>query len=165
MGFMGCGKSTVGPLVAERLGVAFVDLDERVVAQQGTTIPALFQRGEAVFRAAELAALLTLVQEPPGVWSLGGGTPLYEAARCTLAAAGALMVWLSVDADTIVQRLGTGTASRPLAAAGEPALRQLLAARTPQYQVAAHWLVDGRPAAEDVAAAVAQRLEAAGYVG
>lgn len=165
MGFMGCGKSTVGQLLAGRLGVEFVDLDERVVAQQGTTIPALFGRGEAVFRSAELTALATLVQEPPAVWALGGGTPLTEAARHMLAGAAALLVWLSVDADTIVRRLGADTGSRPLLAGGEPALRRLLAARTPQYQAAADWVVDARPPAPVVAAFVAQRLEAVGYVG
>ncbi|MBR6054167.1 MAG: hypothetical protein IKP46_02380 [Bacteroidales bacterium] len=62
-GFMGCGKSSVGRLVAARLGCAFTDLDEAVEAAQGRSVARIFaEDGEAGFRAAELAALRAVIQ-------------------------------------------------------------------------------------------------------
>ncbi len=60
-GFMGSGKSTVGPLLAARMGWRFVDVDEDIEAEAGTTIAALFAReGEPAFRARERAAIAGL---------------------------------------------------------------------------------------------------------
>jgi shikimate kinase len=57
VGFMGAGKSTVGPLVAQRLGWSFLDLDDDIEAIAGRTVPEIFATdGEAAFRAAERAA-------------------------------------------------------------------------------------------------------------
>ncbi len=72
---MGTGKSTVGPLLARRLGVNFVDLDEAIESAERCSIPEIFQRtGEAGFRRAEAAALEQLSSSQPIVLALGGGT-------------------------------------------------------------------------------------------
>ena len=72
---MGVGKSTVGPLVAERLGLPFVDLDQEIERTANATVAALFARdGEPGFRVLETRVLEAVVAGPPAVVALGGGT-------------------------------------------------------------------------------------------
>src|SRR5207244_9786329 len=78
VGFMGCGKSTIGRALAEELGWSFCDLDDDIERREGLTISEIFDiRGEAAFREAESAALQerirTVVRGQPQVISLGGG--------------------------------------------------------------------------------------------
>jgi shikimate kinase len=75
IGFMGAGKSTLGPVLAERLGRRFVNLDEEIEGRTGTTIGEIFaSRGEPEFRSLEAqAAAALLVGGAPGVLELGGG--------------------------------------------------------------------------------------------
>ena len=74
IGMMGCGKSTVGRLAAEKLGLAFVDTDERIEAEAGRTIPELFDaEGEEGFRARELDVSRALAREGGLVIACGGG--------------------------------------------------------------------------------------------
>src|ERR1039458_10313852 len=73
-GFMGSGKTTVGPLVASRLGWSFVDVDDAIEAEAGTTIAELFARhGEQAFRERERAAIARLAAGDGLVLALGGG--------------------------------------------------------------------------------------------
>src|SRR5208282_4965089 len=73
-GFMGSGKTTVGPLVAERLGWSFVDVDDVIAAEAGCSIPELFRRdGEAAFREREHDAIARLAGGDALVLALGGG--------------------------------------------------------------------------------------------
>src|ERR1700683_4779598 len=73
-GFMGSGKSTVGPLLARQLGWKFVDADDVIAAEAGATIPEIFAReGEAAFRERERAAIARLASEDALVLALGGG--------------------------------------------------------------------------------------------
>ena len=113
-GFMGAGKSTLGPAVAERLGRSFVSLDDAIEAGTGTTVADLFQtRGEAAFRAIEqevAAALLSRAE--PVVLELGGGAVGSEATRDALARS-AFTVLLDVDPDEAWRRVQGS--DRPLA--------------------------------------------------
>src|SRR5688572_3788720 len=78
IGFMAAGKSTVGPLLAERLGRRWVDLDVRVEADAGRRVPEIFEaEGEMGFRRREAAALARVVDEPDVVVSCGGGAPAF----------------------------------------------------------------------------------------
>ena len=113
-GFMAVGKSTVGPLVAQRLGMRWWDLDQRVESMAGVTISELFRaRGEAGFRTLELEALRVGLREGPAVVSLGGGALLTPGARDLLAGSGVRCVVLHATWETIARRLHGG--NRPLA--------------------------------------------------
>ncbi len=74
IGFMGAGKSTVGPRLATRLDLPFIDLDDRIEAEQGKSIADIFDAdGESHFRALEREALEALAAEPDSVVACGGG--------------------------------------------------------------------------------------------
>src|SRR5271154_5223091 len=88
-GPMGCGKSTVARLLAQRLGRAFVDTDELVVARAGMSISDIFARfGEPAFRAKETAALREVAARTDVVVALGGGTLLAQENRALVSSAG-----------------------------------------------------------------------------
>jgi shikimate kinase len=84
-GFMGAGKTTVGRIVAGRLGLPFLDLDERVVEADGRPIPEIFsQSGEEAFRCAERDALADLERVPDSVVACGGGVVVRDENRAAL---------------------------------------------------------------------------------
>lgn len=75
-GFMGAGKSTIGRILASRLGWTFLDLDAHLEQRTGATIPQIFERhGEAHFRRLESTALASALGHSQTVLALGGGTP------------------------------------------------------------------------------------------
>ncbi|MGH7493949.1 MAG: shikimate kinase [bacterium] len=79
LGFMGCGKTTIGKLLAPALGWQFVDLDDEVVLSERMPIEQIFaQHGEAYFRRVEADILATLMNRKNAVIALGGGTPTQE---------------------------------------------------------------------------------------
>lgn len=114
-GFMGAGKTTVGRLLAHRLGVPFLDLDEEIEAEAGMSIREIFAaEGEAAFRRRESEALRRLVARPGIVVATGGGTVAQEANARFLHANG-LIVWLNPPFDAIARRIGgMGKVDRPL---------------------------------------------------
>ncbi len=123
-GFMGCGKSSTGRALAERLGARFVDLDAEIVARGGRSIPEIFtEGGEAAFRAIELETLRAVLDEADAaggdtVLALGGGTLTVPQAR-EIIFARTRCVWLRTRLETIRERLGEADASRPLFADAE----------------------------------------------
>ena len=151
-GFMGCGKSSVGRLVASRLGCAFIDLDEAVEAAQGRSVARIFaEDGEPAFRAAELEALKDILSTSASgttVLALGGGTLTTPEAR-KLIAGRTRCVYLRATIDTLTQNLMlVGTESRPMlkGADGEASLRRrieaLMAGRSSIYEEAADVTID-----------------------
>ncbi len=148
-GFMGCGKSSTGRALAERLGARFVDLDAEIVARTGRSIPDIFREGgEAAFRAAELEALRAVLDGADAagvtVLALGGGTLTVPAAR-EIILAETECVWLRTRLETIRERLGDADASRPLFADADA----LFSAREPVYAQAPHAVdTDGRSPGE-----------------
>jgi shikimate kinase len=142
VGLSGSGKSTVGPELAGLLGRAFVDTDELIASEAGTSIADIFdQQGEAAFRECERLAVRRAIDRPPAVLATGGGAPLDAANRAALWD-GNLVVWLDAPVEVLVARLGAGGAVRPLLA-GAPSARlaALRAAREPIYATA-HARVD-----------------------
>lgn len=117
-GFMGSGKSTVGPLLAAMLGWRFVDADEAIVAEAGRTIPEIFAReGEAGFRERERAAIARLAAEDALVLALGGGAIETEATRSLLLGTPeTLLIHLEVELATTLERCRGTEHARPILA-------------------------------------------------
>jgi shikimate kinase len=135
VGFMGCGKSTVGRALAEELGWSFVDLDAEIEEREGTTIADIFDaRGESIFREIETASLRERVRTVqygrPQVISLGGGAFLNEE-NFEMASNNGITVWLDCPFSMIERRVA-GLTHRPLARDLEQ-LRQLFEVRRPGY--------------------------------
>ena len=137
----GAGKTTVGGLLAERLGVALRDTDADVEESAGATIPDLFvDHGEAYFRTLERQAVATALTEHDGVLSLGGGAVLDPDTREALR--GHRVVFLDVGLAEAVRRVGLGV-SRPLLLGNVRAqLKALLDQRRPMYEAVAWRTVD-----------------------
>jgi len=145
VGPMGVGKSTVGQLLAERLGVGYRDTDDDIVAAQGRSVAEIFvDEGESAFRVIEKAAVLRALAEHDGVLALGGGAILDEDTRVALA--GLPVVYLSMDVEEAVKRTGLNTARPLLAVNPRKQWRELMEARRYLYEQVATAVVatDGR---------------------
>ena len=117
-GFMGSGKSTVGPLIAQQLAWRFIDVDDVIEAQIGMRIAEFFQRfGEAEFRAVEHAVITRFAGEEALVLGLGGGAIETEATRkLLLDSPGTLLVHLEVRLQTTLTRCSGTEHTRPVLA-------------------------------------------------
>jgi len=132
---MAAGKTTIGRHLARLLDVPFVDTDEAIVRRHGPIARLFAERGEAGFRAVELAAVREALDGPVGVIALGGGAVAHAPTRDALAGR-ALRVYLDISAEEIVARLRRSRTIRPLVG-GEPdeaRVRELLAQRLPFYR-------------------------------
>ena len=154
----GAGKTTVGGLVADALGVPFRDVDADIEAVAGKSISDIFvDDGEEQFRALERRAVAAALEEFDGVLALGGGAILAETTRAALA--GHTVVYLSVELADAISRVGLGQ-GRPLLALNPRAtLRHLLEQRRPLYDEVATLTVttDGRTP-EDITAEILKWL-------
>ncbi|MGW7104375.1 shikimate kinase [Streptomyces sp. NPDC054838] len=159
VGPMGSGKSTVGGLLAGRLGVPYRDTDADIVAAEGREIADLFvDEGEPYFRELERRAVAAAVAEHTGVLALGGGAVLDEGTRELLA--GLPVAYLSMDVEEAVRRVGLGAARPLLAVNPRRQWRELMDARRHLYTEVARVVVttdDRTP--EEVAQAVLDALE------
>ena len=162
VGFMGAGKSSVGRVLASRLGRDFIETDDMIAAREGRSIPEIFaERGEAYFRELEAEAVRLLALERDAVIATGGGLPCREGRMEALRALGTV-VWLAGDLDALRERAAR-TGGRPmLAGRSREDVAALYAAREPYYRQA-HLTVDttGRSTGE-VAAEIARALGLAG---
>jgi shikimate kinase len=142
---MGCGKSVVGVLVAQRARAPFHDLDFVIENEAGMSISDIFAtKGESAFRAME-SRLLPKVLQPGSVVALGGGAPIDEA-NWRVIQEHSTVVFLDCGFETIWERI-KGTANRPLLASKSRAeLQALLEQRRPRYMEAVHRVDGDRPA-------------------
>ncbi len=155
VGMPGSGKSAVGPVLAGRLGLAFVDLDDEVARREGRTIGEIFERdGEPAFRVLERDAVDRVAGGPASVVATGGGAVGSEENRLAMRRSG-IVVHLEVTEPVAARRLAGDRAARPLLAeAGS--WSQLAAERAPLYASVADHRVpsdDGSP--EGVAGRIA----------
>lgn len=134
----GAGKSTVGTLLADRLGVGFTDTDAAVEAASGRSISDIFvQDGEAAFRALEREAVGHALAEGEGVVALGGGAVMQDEVAGALREGGHRVVFLDVTIADAASRVGFDT-SRPLLLVNpRAAWTRLMGTRRPTYEALA----------------------------
>ncbi|MFQ5694555.1 MAG: shikimate kinase [Terriglobia bacterium] len=136
LGFMGCGKSTVGRLLAEQLGWRFLDLDTEIESRQRRTINQIFsEKGEPYFRQVERGILQEILDgssELALVVALGGGTFAQPGAADLIRARGGVTVWLDCPLEELRRRCRDVT-DRPLAR-DAATFQQLYLQRLPFYQ-------------------------------
>ena len=156
VGFMGSGKSTVGRMLARQLRFRFLDTDKLVEEREWATIPEIFaQHGEAYFRECETSALESLRGVRQHILATGGGIVTVPGNIPLLRSLG-LVVLLKADPEEIYRRVSRNS-ERPLLQVEDPRRRvlDLMVARLPLYESAAHFQVDStRLRHEDVTAKI-----------
>jgi shikimate kinase len=160
LGFMGCGKSTLGRELATVCNRPFIDLDQWVESSQKLTVSELFARhGEHAFRELERRSLLeALNHQPPAVIALGGGAPCFGSNMIDINRR-AISIFLDVSITELVHRLSVDRSHRPLLSQlnsheVEPFVAAKLAERRPFYEQAHHLLQGNNLAVEDLLAAL-----------
>ena len=141
VGFMGAGKSSVGRLLARRLGRCFVETDDMIASREGRSISEIFRReGEARFRELEAEAVEALRLKSGEVIATGGGLPCREQRMETLRALGTV-VWLRGDLAELVARARRAGARPMLHGRTPEEIEALYRSREPYYRLA-HVTVD-----------------------
>lgn len=139
IGMMGCGKSTCGRLLAEKLGRELVDTDQLIIAREGMEISDLFaQKGEAYFRKLETAVARELGGRSDLIIATGGGLPLREENREALRETG-VVFFLNRDPEEIFDN--ANLKDRPLAQQGRESFLQRFRDREPIYRAMAHYVM------------------------
>ncbi|MFT4097521.1 MAG: 3-dehydroquinate synthase [Rhodoblastus sp.] len=134
VGMMGCGKTSAGRRLAERLGLPFVDADHEIEAAHQMTIAEIFARyGEPYFRDGERRVMARLLASGPNVVATGGGAFMNEQTRGRIADSG-ISVWLRAEFDVLMKRVRRRP-TRPLLQNPDPegTLRRLMDERYPVY--------------------------------
>ncbi len=156
---MGAGKTTVGRILAGRLGYTYCDADKVIEAQSGKTINAIFsEHGEEYFRELESRTLESLSRKEKQVIATGGGAVMrdtnWEAMK-----RGGITVYLRAPVDVIWQRV-RHSRSRPLLQVADPVgtIRELLEKRTPYYERADITVDTENLSVEDVASQIIAKL-------
>ena len=156
LGFMACGKTTVGAELARQLNCGFVDLDSFISHREGRS-PAeiITQDGQAAFRELETLALRDVLQERQAhIIALGGGTWLKAANRTMIALFDCLTFWLDTPFETCWERIENAKTPRPLAPDRETASKRL-EERRPFYALAERRIAVG---AEDSVERIVEKL-------
>lgn len=152
IGMSGCGKTTIGKLLADRTGKTFVDTDEELVKIFGKSIPDVFkENGEDAFRAAEREAVEKLSKQNGAVIATGGGVPLSEVSRERLKQ-NAVTVYLTRDVKSL-DRTG-----RPLAVS-EQRVKEMLAVRDPIYRKTADYIISNNATPQEAVEKILEELQ------
>ncbi|WUR12757.1 bifunctional shikimate kinase/3-dehydroquinate synthase AroKB [[Empedobacter] haloabium] len=162
VGLMGAGKTTIGRMLARKLGMRFVDSDHEIEARTGATIPWIFEiEGEGSFRRREAEVIRELCGQEGIVLATGGGAILNPESRALLQQRGTV-IYLRASIGSILARTSHDK-NRPLLQTADPRrkLEELLAQREPLYLEMAHLVVDtGRPNVQSMVQIIINQLEA-----
>ena len=151
IGMPGCGKSTIGKLLAEKTGRKFLDADEKIIALAGKSIPDIFaQDGEEVFRQWETKALEELGKQSCLVIATGGGC-VTKQRNYPLLHQNSSIFWLKRDIDLLP------TDGRPLSQANK--LTDMYAVRKPLYKAFADFIIENEGTPADTANRILGKLE------
>jgi shikimate kinase len=167
VGFMGSGKSTVGPLLAASLGWRFVDFDATIEADVGLSVAEIFRtRGEAWFRSTEERVARDLLVRDGVVLGSGGGWGA-SAERLRRLPAGTASVWLRVSAEEAVRRTAAAAGERPLLDGTDPleSARRLLEVRAREYAACDVGVDTNARTPKDVVEEVVRRISPTGPFG
>lgn len=150
IGLMGAGKTKIGGMLGQALGVTFVDADHEIEAAAGCSIADIFEQyGEPAFRDLERKVIARLLSDDIRVVATGGGAVM-NAQTADLIWSSSIAVWLKADLDTLVQRTSQ-SGKRPLLLRGDPRaiLADLMEKRHPVYAGAPVMVAseDGEPEA------------------
>lgn len=157
IGMMGCGKTTVGGLLARELGFTFVDTDQYIEAALGRSIPDIFAKeGEAFFRDQELGAAEELARRKGLVIACGGGLPTRADSIASLKYSGTV-IFLRRDPGEIYDNVSMG--GRPLGQQGREAFLERYARREPIYLEWADHVADVQPAPEETVQRILEVLK------
>ena len=157
LGFMGCGKSTIGKILAKTLNLKFCDCDTLAEQRENTSVNEIFAtKGEAYFRNLETEILKDVCSKKGQIIATGGGAVLKQENVDILRQNG-LVIYLDVESDTVLERLKNDT-TRPLLARKDKrsAIDQLLSFRKPLYEKAAHVTISADSEAEIVAKSICE---------
>ena len=143
IGFMGAGKSSVSAGLGRMLGREVVEMDQRIAAQEGMSIPELFaQKGEPYFRACETALLKSFAQGAPRIVSCGGGVPLREENVVAMRESGTVVL-LTASPEVILERVKDSDERHMLQGHKDVSyIAVLMEQRRPRYEAAADITVD-----------------------
>ncbi len=150
VGIMGAGKSTVGKILADRLGMRFVDADQEIERAAGCTITDFFEKyGEVEFRKGEERVISRILAGEPCILATGGGAFMSEATRLLIKKM-ARSVWLRVSFEVLAKRLEKRS-DRPLLQTADPqqTLKALIKKRYPIYN-GADFIVDAENDGVDI---------------
>jgi shikimate kinase len=166
-GFMGAGKSTLGPILAARLGWRFVDADHQLQSETGASIADLFTMiGEPAFRKIEAEVVARLLGRSESVIALGGGAIETEATRVLLAnSSNTCVIFLRASLDILIARCEqqAGAVARPILHSRD-AVHQRFQTRLPHYE-SAHITVETEGLAPHIVADnLLQQMFEASYV-
>ncbi|MFW6005891.1 MAG: shikimate kinase [Candidatus Bipolaricaulota bacterium] len=142
IGFMGAGKSTVAPILADKLGIEWVDTDDLIEEKIGLSIPEIFEYyGEERFRELERETIEEVSRTGPKVVAVGGGAPMDEKNWRRMKSTGEV-VYLEIGPEEVLDRVGSD-GNRPLLAGlnreeRKEKIDKLLKVRHPRYNKADH---------------------------
>lgn len=162
VGLMGCGKTTIGRLLAQRLDIPFKDADHEIERAADRTVAEIFADfGEEAFRDGERKVIARLLEEGPSVIATGGGAFTDAETQARVLAQG-YPVWLRAPVKVLVARTAKKRESRPLlngAEKPEVVLQRLLTAREPHYRKAVAWIDSNHSQQDDSVNAVLKALQ------
>lgn len=138
IGFMGCGKTSVGKILARQINKNFKDIDQLIEKEQGSSVSEIFlSKGEEYFRSLEQKCINDLTKNTGQIISTGGGLPIYSSI-----AENSLVVYVETEFDVILNRLSVKERNKRPLFNDEPSARALFNERIGIYKELSHFSID-----------------------